>query len=152
MKLQHASQLVLALITGIVCGLLWTQNHQSLHGHVGELATPVGDVGKEIEKGPGYRIFTPSSGHPELFHKPEIWIASLIDRLKWLGTMVVTPDPEPTATAREAYLEFLQNYVSGAVFGNAESSVVPGMNKEKFATKQFSRKRRSGGEDWAYLA
>jgi len=82
-------------------------------------------------------------------------IADLSKRYEWLDTLTVnSDDPKLSAMdrARVAYVTLMKEFVSGAVFNEAERSVNARLaHKHKLTFRRFDIEARKNGRDWAYL-
>jgi hypothetical protein len=91
-----------------------------------------------------------------LLAPPEIWVSSMERSLKYLDTISVIKEGKLEARlnerARDAYLDFISQMITGLAFGPSEKSVVSYLyDGKKAEVRNFDQNKRNGGLDWTYL-
>lgn len=169
--LHHWAQL--AVLGFIACmALVWVQHACTItkgpNGRVimsPDLSSAVGPVAQtslhfetrrfQDISGSGFRIYRPAlqgiecntkSANQQIFGHPEAWKLMLVNRLEILDTITITVgDHQESVITRAsiAYAEMLKGFCSGAGFGKAEKTVIPG--SPPYNLHPFSAEARKGG-------
>ena len=115
----------------------------------------------ETLTGPGFYIYRPWD-LPErdalqqterLLASPEVWIAQLHQKFKRLDQMTATRQDKRSLLERSksAYLQTLQQFVTGLLFGIEEKTIGARLGTEKLDIYDYTEHFRTEGLDWTYL-
>lgn len=115
----------------------------------------------ETLTGPGFYIYRPwdlpdrdaLQQTERLLAPPEVWIAQLHQKFNRLDQMTATRNDQRSALERSksAYLQALQLFVSGLLYGTEEKTIGARLGTEKLNIYDYTEQFRTEGLDWTYL-